>query len=44
MIQNVPYNLVDSDLLFSMAHTHRQDTITILLLTNLIEIFALLSL
>ena len=44
MIQNVPYNLVDSDFLFPMAHTHRQDTINILLLTNRIEIFALLNL
>ena len=43
MIQNVPYNLDDSDLLFPMAHIHRQDTIKILLLTNMIEIFALLN-
>ena len=40
MIQNVPYKLVDSDLLFPMVHIHRQDTIKTFLLTNLIEIHA----
>ena len=44
MIQNVPYHLVDNDLLFPIAHIHRQDTITIFFLTNLIEIFAIINL
>ena len=44
MIQNGPYNLVDSDLSLPIAHIHKQNTIKISILTNLIEIFTLLNL
>ena len=41
MMENVPYNIVDSDALFPIAHIHSHGTIKIFLLTNLIRIFAL---